>query len=512
MGLPPFASSTRNEDGWLDASPRLRRTVLSLLFLTGLVLRLIDLTDQPLDFHPTRQLRGAILARAMYYELQPEADPETRSKAMALAATLEAQEPPFLETLVAWGSLARGEESPWLARAINAAFWMGAGVVLYRLARRMMNADGAVVAVGFFWTLPFAVFASRSFQPEALMVLCFVGTVYALRRWHETPTWVWALASGLLAGLTVLTKGRVALMVLLVVVAVVVSRRGLRRAPVEPMAWAMAAVMIGIPSVYYLGVIGPSSLGWISTTSGDFLWLSLEPSFYIRWLRFTDSMVRLPLVVFALVGTLLMSTRSRAMQIGMWAGFVVYGVTLPYTIVTHNYYSLPLVPVVALGLGPTAAVILAKVSDKGRWVKILSLGLAALSVAYPAFLTRSALVGNDYRGEAGGWAEIGQALPTDGRIIAVTQDYGYRLIYYGWRQVELWPSRADMESFALQGHNADPDFVRSFNQRTAGFRYFLITNFGEFEGQPDLKAHLEANFPIARQGPTFVVYDLAADE
>ncbi|MGB2911129.1 MAG: hypothetical protein WBB55_11150, partial [Anaerolineales bacterium] len=31
-----------------------------VIFGLGLALRLYDLTDQPVDFHPTRQLRGAI--------------------------------------------------------------------------------------------------------------------------------------------------------------------------------------------------------------------------------------------------------------------------------------------------------------------------------------------------------------------------------------------------------------------------------------------------------------------
>ena len=49
--------------------------ILAALLLSGLALRFYDLTDQPIDFHPTRQLRGAIIARGMYYEMLPSADP-----------------------------------------------------------------------------------------------------------------------------------------------------------------------------------------------------------------------------------------------------------------------------------------------------------------------------------------------------------------------------------------------------------------------------------------------------
>ena len=39
-----------------------------LAFLLGLAVRLYDLTDPPLDFHPTRQLHSALIARGMYYQ------------------------------------------------------------------------------------------------------------------------------------------------------------------------------------------------------------------------------------------------------------------------------------------------------------------------------------------------------------------------------------------------------------------------------------------------------------
>ena len=41
---------------------------LGLLFTFGLGIRLYDLTDLPLDFHPTRQLGSAVIARGMYYQ------------------------------------------------------------------------------------------------------------------------------------------------------------------------------------------------------------------------------------------------------------------------------------------------------------------------------------------------------------------------------------------------------------------------------------------------------------
>ncbi|HEY5574635.1 MAG TPA: hypothetical protein VIK64_16560, partial [Anaerolineales bacterium] len=62
-------------------SPWLLGLVLLTAFSLGLALRLYDLTDPPLDFHPTRQLRVAIITRGIYYKMIPTADPEVRQTA-----------------------------------------------------------------------------------------------------------------------------------------------------------------------------------------------------------------------------------------------------------------------------------------------------------------------------------------------------------------------------------------------------------------------------------------------
>src|SRR5690606_34774688 len=50
-----------------DQFPWLYRVTVLLLFVAAAALRLYDLTDPPLDFHPTRQLYSALKARGMYY-------------------------------------------------------------------------------------------------------------------------------------------------------------------------------------------------------------------------------------------------------------------------------------------------------------------------------------------------------------------------------------------------------------------------------------------------------------
>src|SRR3990170_4564983 len=74
---------------------------LAALLLLGLGLRMIDLTDPPLDFHPTRQFRAAVVARSIYYQLSPSSDPYIQQQAVAMRNSVSELEPSILESIVA---------------------------------------------------------------------------------------------------------------------------------------------------------------------------------------------------------------------------------------------------------------------------------------------------------------------------------------------------------------------------------------------------------------------------
>ena len=42
--------------------------MIAVIVVVGLAIRLYDLTDLPLDFHSTRQMHSALIARGMYYQ------------------------------------------------------------------------------------------------------------------------------------------------------------------------------------------------------------------------------------------------------------------------------------------------------------------------------------------------------------------------------------------------------------------------------------------------------------
>ncbi len=93
--------------------PWVWKLTLIFLLLAGFGIRLVDLTDLPLDFAPTRQLYSALKARAMYYEYLPDA-PEWQQN-VAARGNFENIEPPVMETLVSQTWRLTGEHL-WIAR------------------------------------------------------------------------------------------------------------------------------------------------------------------------------------------------------------------------------------------------------------------------------------------------------------------------------------------------------------------------------------------------------------
>jgi hypothetical protein len=204
--------------------------VVLALFLLGALVRLIDLFDQPLDFHPTRQLRNTIVARGLYYRQLPDADPERRQAALSFANSVGQYEPPILESLVALTYRSIGQELPWISRIYTTLFWLVGGLFLFDLARRMTSVDGALIAAGYYLLLPFAVQASRSFQPDPLMVMWFILAVYFLYRWSQDQRWRWVVLAGLSAGIAALVKVVIAYMIGGGAIAIVLVTLGFKRA------------------------------------------------------------------------------------------------------------------------------------------------------------------------------------------------------------------------------------------------------------------------------------------
>jgi 4-amino-4-deoxy-L-arabinose transferase-like glycosyltransferase len=512
---------------------RLLILLVALLLALGLGLRLFDLTDEPIDFHPTRQLRGAIIARGMFYEMQPNADPVTRDQAMSFWASTGQYEPSILERAVAISDLILGREVPWLARLYNSIFWILGGLALFDLARRMakyalkeqsetvsswISLISALVALAYYLVLPFSVQASRSFQPDPAMAVWIILAAYAAYCWSENSTWKWALTAGAFSGMAVLTKAVAFYPVAGILILITIhtfrerfraSQKGffyaLGRLLLSPQIWCMAVLTVLPTGIYYITRGGRVSKYFSSWTIA-LLHMLLELQTYLRWINLVQELVNPVALALALVGILLARGRNLALLAGMWVGYVAYGFFLPYQMTSHSYYHLQLVPFVALSLVPVAQYITKWLASRQWFWQVLVAVLVLGLFAYSTWQALIPLYSQDYRNEPAYWQQITSYLPGDGKIIALTQDYGYRLMYYGWRKVVLWPNRGEIKLSILRGSNKE--FEDFFKKRIEGKSYFLITAFGQYQDQPALQQMLSDNFPILAQGSGYLIFDL----
>ncbi|NPA27324.1 MAG: glycosyltransferase family 39 protein [Chloroflexi bacterium] len=482
--------------------------ILALALALGLGLRLYHVTVPPLEFHPLRQLKGAITARYLYYRWNPDADPERRERAAALYRRIEQLEPPVLDALVAGTYLLLGREAPWVARIYSMAFWALGVVGLYKLGRELVTASPWAALAGplYLLFLPFAVMASRTFQPDPLMVALLIWSAWAWHRWAQRGTWADAWRAGLLSGATIFVKAYAAFPLAGIAGAMTWLREGpafWRRKQV----WLMAG-LAALPVLAYYGwmqgLLGSYPRKW--TAPMVVFWR--DPMFYGRWLHTVVKYLGGAWLLGAVVGWALSARRAASALLAGWAvGYGVYGMLVPYQSMTHNYYHLPLLPWIGLGLTLLADGVLQLLRGRERWRYAL-VGLAVTAAVVYASAESVRQLNHkvrDYRAEPAFWQTLVSMLP-EGKYIGLVQDFGMRMNYFGWRGIAIWPTAASLELAKIRGN--EQDMWTRFRERTAGYDYFLVTAMGQWQQQPALREILTRYYPIVLQGDGYIVFDL----
>lgn len=476
-------------------------TFIILLALGG-VLRLLDITDPPLDFQPSRQLRNSLVARDIYYSLLPTATDEEKTLTKQFASSVGQYEPPIIESIVAVSYFIAGGETIVVARIWETFFWLLAGVALFDLMRRASSPWAALIGLAYYLILPFSVQASRSFQPDPLMTSAFVLGVYLLYRWSEEQTWKWAVWAGVFLGLATLVKIVIAFFVGGAAVALVLFTLG-RDFWKSKQVWAMALIMILPALLYYVFLHHGRSTEYFFAWTVTLIQLITSADFYTKWLAFIGSLFGLTVIFLSVAGALIAMPRMRCLLISLWIGYLLYGLTLPFQMYTHSYYHIQLIPIIALGLAVVANPLVGSVTSLGG---VRSASFVALIVAvfgYQAWIARSVLVAENFRHEPAAWKNIGAQIPTAGETIALTQDYGFRVMLWGWKPVELWPLVTGLSEIK----KGEKDFSAEFADLTKDKAYFLVTAFGQLDKQPGLKKILDT-LPVLSAGDGYVLYDL----
>ena len=488
--------------------PWLLGLLAAVLFVAALGIRLYDLTDLPNDFYMVRQYRSLLIARGMFYATSPAAPENLRDIAVSQWKQQGLIEPPIIESLAALSYHLIGEHI-WVGRVISSLFWLAGGLAIWLLAKDLSMLEGGILALAYFLFLPFAVTASRTFMPDPLMTALITWSLWALHRWEARRTIKSALLAGILTGMAILVKSVAVFPLLGAAAGLMLSRGSLKRIVSDKQVWLVAGVTI-LPTVlfYIYGLFIVGTLG--SQFSLRFIAaLIKDPSFYGRWLFNAAGIVGFSAMLLSLAGILLFRLKAvRFMVLGAWFGYVAFGFAFPYHFITHSYYHLPLIPIVAIGLIPVAQLLIRQVTLQGRWASPLFVGLLIFGVSMKMWEARNSMAVNQYRHEVSYWQELGRQIGTDKKIVELSGDYGCRLAYFGWVSGSQWLSTADVALRVLAGQKL-PDFATTFAEQTDGKDLFVVTSLPELDNQTELSAYLANHEKLIAQGDGYLIYDLS---
>ena len=480
--------------------------LLALFFGLGAFLRFSDLSAPLLDFHPTRQLFSAIKARGLYYETLPDAPAWQKDLAIRQYTGEATIEPPILDHLAAILYTRFGQENTAYPRAISAAFWLLATFFLFLLSKNLTNSlPAALFSLAFFLFLPYAVTASRAFQPDPLMVLLIIIFWWAMERSAKFADFRkargWAILAGVSGGLAIFVKFPAVFFIAGGAFGAMLAHSNLKEALKSLKTWVIAILCILPPAAYlYYGLYMGGFLGQqFGSRFYPELWIS--PYFYLRWFLTLSNVMNVIWLSLAILGWLVFANKPmKTFLAGLWIFYILYGFVFAHHISSHDYYSLPFIPIAALSLAPLAADFFAKINERlqpSRLFQFIAFFLLFITISLTSVEQYLNMRNNDYRPQAAFWAEVGNAIGHQPGVVALTTDYGYPLAYYGWQNSDPWPLAPDIKSFN-----------DAWARLTSGKSYFLVTDFDEYDRQPELQKRLNANYPILVQGRGFILFDL----
>jgi hypothetical protein len=166
---------------------------------------------------------------------------------------------------------------------------------------------------------------------------------------------------------------------------------------------------------------------------------------------------------------------------------------LPHHISTHDYYSLMLLIPLSLGLGLAGGALYDRLPARKNLLRGLAGAAVCAGLLITVYNVRTELKRNNYREEANLWQTVGTWLGPQSETVALVDDYGGGLKYWGWVMPLIWPTADDLRMEAENGSSLD--FATRFEQAVDGRDFFLISPVSELERQPELANALSA-YPL----------------
>jgi 4-amino-4-deoxy-L-arabinose transferase-like glycosyltransferase len=442
-------------------------------------------------------------------------------------------EPPILEVIASFAYRILGGEYLWIPRLLSSVFWMGGGIFLYLIAKKITTPNAAVLSLLFYLFVPFSIFASRAFMPDPLMVMLLLVSVFTILQYHEQPTRRRLLVASLASASAVFAKPGICFFQLLgVFVSLAVYRQGLRRSLTDRRVLTFTTLCVLPTGLYYL--YGRFFAGFIQANASGRItpYTLLEPSFWRGWGEQVGVVVGYTALVGSLMGIMLLRKGlPRALMVGLWSGYILFGLTFANHVSTHDYYSLQLIPVVALSLGPLGEFLLATLKQagagnqwgrviRGKYGRVATIALLVLALFFSAIEYRKTIqqimnqnrAASGYSREVAAYQKIGEEVNHSQRTIILvgkTHDSGYPLMYHGRILGRDWTSNdKPTGTTKIREGSSTQEHLNAMYSKASPEYFIISTQMWKSKTYEDLRNLLTENFPIASQDNGYIVVDL----
>lgn len=490
------------------------KLLLGGLFVGALAIRCVELDNPVLAFAATRQYRSAIIARALFYAMAPWI-PEAKRIVAAQANRSQGRlEPPITEAITALGYRIAGSEQIAIPHLLTTSFWLVGAFCLYRCARRLQLGASAFVALAYVLFQAFGVIASRSFQPDPLLIMSICASLYAILEDDFAPAPRRLALAAATTGFAMLVKPVAAFFLLPVFAALCIRRAFPLRWLASYRPWVFGAIALLPTALYYLpGLIGGGAIaGQAQTSFLPQMWHS--HGFWLDWLRKIDFVLGRPALYAALLGSLLAPTPlARLVLFMLWLGYFAYGVTFTRHISSHDYYQLPLILIVGLAwaaLCERAFGFLRRFDPGWRWAVALA-GSCLFGYLALTSIRDRALPMLQRRNDAGiaMYKQVGEVVHHSNKVVFLSPDsYGGPMQYFGEIAGWNWPTLLDQKRARKRGYPFGDPLANLAEKRAAGAEYFVATSKRELHRQRVLSDYLYKSFQCVRRTDDYVVYDL----
>ena len=527
-----------------------RLIIILLLFAVAFSIRLYKIGEPPLDFSPIRQYQNAHIARGIFYEANDSITEEKKHIAKINKERMGfVLEPRIVENAAVLGYRMTGAERLWIPRLLSSIFWSIGGIFLYLTARMLFSFRVSVFTAIFYLFLPYSILSSRSFQPDPLMVMLMLGGIYGIMRYDERQSISNFVGAAFVAAVAVLVKPYCVFIIFGAFLSLVIFREGFWKALFRKNTIFFGFLII-LPSIVHYGYPMMTNAGFLGEhAKGSFLpHLIISSSFWGGWIYMIGRVTGYIAFFLAVLGLFKVGHgRTRNLLLGLWAGYLLFGLSATYQMHTHSYYHMPFIPIAALSLAPIAGMILDRetplfsrrlktgfviflcLTGIGLFLTMRSLPLKTMFSDYKSELKTAALflgvnpefgkfLSGNFDKKVAIAEEIGEHVGHIHNTLFLTPHFGRVIAYHGEFAGLPWPTSISLYGRRVRGARV-PDIEKDFSAGHITLLYqgrfieytpdfFIITAFDEFEKQADLRKVLYSNYPVLVQNDDYLIFDL----